>query len=916
VFGIIVFAQASAEPSIALFYGANPPLDELKAFDVVVVDPDQPGTDPLKYHRKDSELFAYVSVGEASTDKPYFRHIPPAWLRGENSAWGSKVIDQSSPEWPAFFADTIIAPLWKKGYRGFFLDTLDSYQLLTSAGPGRAAQEAGLKAVIHELKRRWPGARLILNRGFEILPDVHHDVWMVAAESLFRSWDARGKNYVEVSEADREWLLGQLRKVQQDYHLPVLVIDYVPSAEREQARDTVQKIRAAGFIPYVTTPNLDTLGIGSVEVVPRKVLVIYDPRDAEDLFYADAVRFLGMPFAYLGLVPEYRSINEPLPDVPLQGRYAGIVSWLNSDEANRSNYAAWLLRQVDGHVPVAVFGHFGFGTDATVLGKLGLVAPEHVDFHDLKLVSSDPAMGFELPLKVISSQLLPVNLSGQGRPLLTLANAGTVRFTPAAITGWGGYALYPYTIGELGSVDGSERWYLNPITFLRAALHIDADVPVPDVTTEMGRRLLMVHIDGDGFPSKVERPGYPMAGRVLLDEVLKRYPIPTTLSVIEGEVAPDGLYPDDAPKMEAIAREAFALPWVEIASHTYSHPFRWSDEQTKAMAKRSKPSSDPDFLPIKGYVFNVEREVGGAARYINTRLAPPGKQVKVLLWPGDCVPTPDALELSYRDGLLNMNGGDTIITASRNSWTNISGLGLEKHGYFQVFAPDENENVYTNLWSGPFYGYERVIETFDMTELPFRFKPVDIYYHPYAVTKTASLTALHKVYQWALKQPLNPVFVSDYINKVLDFNHAVVARTTDGYRIRSDGALRTVRLPAQGRAPDLLLSPGLAGLAPGPAARYLNLVDGSADIVYADHSGHPPYIESANARLTHFRRERQGLRFGLQGYQPLRLTLDNVSGCRLSAGGNTLMPVSHDGDRFNYELASHESRTFRLDCSS
>ena len=32
-----------ASPSVALFYGSNPPLDELKAFDVVVVDPDQPG---------------------------------------------------------------------------------------------------------------------------------------------------------------------------------------------------------------------------------------------------------------------------------------------------------------------------------------------------------------------------------------------------------------------------------------------------------------------------------------------------------------------------------------------------------------------------------------------------------------------------------------------------------------------------------------------------------------------------------------------------------------------------------------------------------------------------------------------------------------------------------------------------------
>ena len=56
------------------------------------------------------------------------------------------------------------------------------------------------------------------------------------------------------------------------------------------------------------------------------------------------------------------------------------------------------------------------------------------------------------------------------------------------------------------------------------------------------------------------------------------------------------------------------------------------------------------------------------------------------------------------------------------------GLGLERDGLFQVFAPNQNENVYTNEWRGPFYGFERVIETFEFTETPRRLKPINIYF--------------------------------------------------------------------------------------------------------------------------------------------------------------------------------------------
>ena len=47
-----------------------------------------------------------------------------------------------------FFTNQVITPLWQQGYRGFFLDTLDSYQLVAKTPEARARQEAGLIAAI------------------------------------------------------------------------------------------------------------------------------------------------------------------------------------------------------------------------------------------------------------------------------------------------------------------------------------------------------------------------------------------------------------------------------------------------------------------------------------------------------------------------------------------------------------------------------------------------------------------------------------------------------------------------------------------------------------------------------------------------------------------------------------------------
>jgi polysaccharide biosynthesis protein PelA len=260
-------ASAPPGPSIALYYGSRPPVEQLAAFDAVVVEPDS-GFDPGGNRLPHTEWLAYASVGEVLPSRAYYRALPKAWLAGRNGAWASRLVEQSAPGWPAFYVEHVIAPLWARGYRGFFLDTLDSYQLFARTDAERARQQAGMVALVRAIKARYPDAKLIFNRGFEILPQVHDLVYAVAFESLFSGWDEAHKRYVAVPKTDRDWLLGQAATIRAQYKLPVVSIDYCAPGDAACARETVAQISALGIVPYVTDGALATVGTGAASAPP------------------------------------------------------------------------------------------------------------------------------------------------------------------------------------------------------------------------------------------------------------------------------------------------------------------------------------------------------------------------------------------------------------------------------------------------------------------------------------------------------------------------------------------------------------------------------------------------------------------------------------------------------------------------
>lgn len=904
---------AAASATTAIYYGRDVPHELFAHYDRVVVEADHFASAPPSPR---AQLFAYVSVGEIHSTRAWHKDVPAKLVLGNNGAWGSEIVDTRDPVWHAFLLDRVIEPLWKKGYRGFFLDTLDSYKRVVTGATATAEHARGIGRFISSLQKRHPDAKVIVNRGFDVLPYVARVDGLVV-ESLFATCDPTGKICRAVPERESGALLALIRQIQASRHIPITVIDYVPSADLEARRNAAKRIADLGFDPWVTSPKLDEYGMGRVEIVPRRVLVLYKHNTEGYLGIQDACVLIAPVLEWLGYAVDYADVNKPLPAQSLAGRYAGVVTLLPEGVERPDAYKNWLIKQVDAGVRVAFVEGFGFEPDEPFLKRLGLAAAKPVVKPPVKMVKTSEYFGFEAPVRPRVRDRSPfVANRGDLNELLRFEDASGAAWSGAVIGPWGGVAFLPHVIAE--SLEQERRWILDPFKFLKDALALPP-IPAPDVTTEGGRRIFTVHIDGDAFVSRVERRGAPFTAAVVLEELLKRFHVPHTVSIVEGEVGPTGMYPQYTDKLEGYARKIFALPHVEMASHSFSHPFEWED------AEAGKREPHVPHLAIKGYKFDLTRDVKGSVDYINT-LAPPGKRVKVMLWTGNCAPSEHAVGLTQKLGLMNVNGGGATRTRDYPSLTRGSAMGIPKApGVYQVFAPVENENVYTNDWLGPFDGYRHAIETYKLNDSPRRLSTLTIYYHFYSAAKTASLVAVKEVYEWAVEQETTPMYLSEYAAKVLAFQRASLARRADGaWEIGNLGELRTLRLdPALGW-PMHEASIGVAGVRDAPQGRYVHLTDarekGLAVVVAGKAPGSSPRLVHANGRARVWKPSgKSGARVRVTADVPLEIEVAAKGKCRLLVAGKPAKasrePSLPTGEVVtSFELPAMDTGEAELDC--
>ncbi|CAD5108738.1 hypothetical protein PSEWESI4_03030 [Pseudomonas carbonaria] len=910
---VLLFASvALAKPSsVAFWYADQPPLAELAQFDWAVLEPGHASAADVSYLKTQGSVpFAYLSVGEFDGDATDLAStgLSDGASSVRNDAWSSQVMDLGSPVWRKHLLERA-TELRQQGYDGLFLDTLDSFQM--QAEDQRDAQRQALASLLAEMHRREPGLKLFFNRGFEVLPELPGVASAVAVESIHSGWDAASSRYREVPQEDREWLQPHLEKLRAQ-GTPIVAIDYLPPESRDQARALAARLKAEGFIPYVTTPALDSLGVGALEVQPRRLALVYDPREG-DLELNPGHIHLGGLLEYLGYRIDYWP-SDSLPQRPLKGLYAGVVIWMTSGPPEASDaFDAWLDARVDEQVPIAFLAGLPVDNDSLLqrLGMRTLSQPLRgtptLESHDRTLVGS-----FEAPLTIRTRDLPALTVTDPQRTTAALVLQGDGRrYVPVATGPWGGVALAPYVLEE--ALD-HRRWIIDPFAFVQRALGLPP-LPSPDATTENGRRIATVHIDGDGFVSRAEVPGTPYAGQQVLEDFIKPYPFLTSVSVIEGEVGPKGMYPHLARELEPIARKIFADSKVEVASHTFSHPFFWQPD--KASQREGFEAQYGYKMAIPGYdKVDLRREVVGTRDYINERLTTSDKPVKMIFWSGDALPDAATIKLAYDSGLPNVNGGNTALTKAFPSLTGLYPLIRPTSGGVHYYAPIINENVYTNLWTGPYYGFRGVLDTFELTDQPRRLRGLHLYYHFYSGTKQASIRTMHEIYRTMLKQQPLSLWMSDYVTRLEGLHQASLAKRADGaWQLRGLNGLRTLRLdPALGW-PDLARSRGVAGVRDLPQGRYVHLSDPNAVLALRATRDPRPALEEANLPLSgwSYRGENQ-VAFSFRGDMPLHFSVRASGTCRVTVAGKPYHGQGANG-LWNFELPMKQVRDGQLVCN-
>lgn len=869
-----------SQSSIAFIYAGDLLPHELTAFDRAVIQPQALSPSRIRRVRDaGTRLYAYLSVGEQSSEAFRDNNGLAEAVIGRNPDWNTRILSTVLPAYRNYLLERT-ADFMAMGYDGLFLDTLDSYQAALRDDEGRRLETDALVSLLREMHETH-GARLILNRGFELLASLPTQVEAVAGESLLRGYRVAEDRYVPVSEPDHAWLLARFREVQ-GQGVEAIAIDYLPPQQRTRRLALAREIRELGITPWVTDGRLRGMGVGDLEPVPRTLLLFHNSAQVA-MDFSEVHRHLAMVVEYLGYRPRYVDMaGGGWPD-PDPTRVAGAVFWGSGEDLQIPRTRRWLERAL-GRVPVSLLG--GMPDDSALLGTLGL-APREPPAPPLKGRTTSGLFGFEVPFRVHPASTTAVALEGAGcgpTGLIKLRDSGNRDYHPAALCGWGGFVGDPYVTRATAS--DQPAWLLDPFAWLQRSLRLQP-LPAPDVSTESGRRILTSHIDGDGFVSRALMPGTPLAGEVVWRKVIRDYELPFTVSIIEGEISPEGVYPQHAEEAQEIARLIFAEPNVEVASHTFSHPYYWS-VVTGESEDHVGEAAYGFHLDIPGYRFDLQRDVRGSVEYINRQLTAPHRPVTVFLWSGDARPTEEALELTEELGLWNVNGANTRLLADEPWQTQVWPVIRPVGDFYQVYAPIMNENVYTNLWTGPYWGFRRVLETFELTGRPRRLKPMSVYYHMYSGVYPASLDALDRIYRHSMALPHTSLYLSEYAARADSLYDVGLARDLQGgWHIRPR-AVRTLRLPEALGSPLLDGGTGLAGAARGPDGMYLHLVGRSAAFsTSADGGGDSSlvWLESCNCMVDQWRRAPDGsVALQLRGYESIEFRVTSTAPCTLRAG--------------------------------
>jgi uncharacterized protein (TIGR01370 family) len=241
----------------AVYYDDALPASAFKSMDLVVFDRRHyPKFDSLKGK---TIVLAYVSIGEVYDDVPERKRLEKEKsILNQNDRWKSHVVDVTSPVWRKLVMG-YVDDAAKKGFDGVMLDTIDSplYWADTIEPQRVEAMRAAASSLITGIRAAHPNMKIMVNRGFSILPVVATDIDYILAESIMTNTNVSSGQFVLFPPHSTDQVARQLRHVVAlAPQLQVFTLDYWNQDDVKGLERIYASQRAEGFTPYVTTPDL------------------------------------------------------------------------------------------------------------------------------------------------------------------------------------------------------------------------------------------------------------------------------------------------------------------------------------------------------------------------------------------------------------------------------------------------------------------------------------------------------------------------------------------------------------------------------------------------------------------------------------------------------------------------------------
>ncbi len=676
------------------------------------------------------------------------------------------------------------------------------------------------------------------------------------------------------------------------------------------------------------------------DAIPRHVIAFWD--SVVDLTVDDCLvhRTVEMPLNHLGLDVVYYDIQKPLPDLSPQDGIRGIILCFQGSTKmpDPKAFIEWAIDGVDKGKKIVIMRNPGFLADSKgnytsgdlqnrLFEKIGFTnTQEWIEYpFDYQIISAgkelfpfekqypNPLPGFyitrayEAAAKAYLKVSLPDKPESQADPVIIGPHGAYVSEFFANTYDNLLYTSSPRSLG----------WYFDPFRFFEIVFDL-AHLPIPDATTLAGRRIYTSTCHGDNWNTETAIEEYRgkniYCAEVILEKIIKTNPdLPIAVGIVAADVDPTWVAKN---KSQKIARDYLALPQVEAASHTYSHPFYWDFFRTGgpekeidylhlypygtwqnsylswARAKYYQVFNPTEFAKRKlkwGYViprayankpFELANEISGAIDYIN-QFAPPNNKINLLIWPGDSRPWDVPVILCDKLGIKTYGGGFVRFDPDFPSYLFVYPLGRKPGGLIQLYASSNAENNYTHGWKDHFYGFQYLPATLKNTESPKRIKPINLYYHSFSGEFQSSVDAVLSNLAFIRTQSIIPIRTTRFCEIGEGFySTAIEPLGVDKWKIRNRKGLQTIRFDnAQNLTLNFSDCLGVIGCLAYQGSLYIHLDAAYEEPIVAIKQGTDataaahdiPYLLDSDWEIWDLKREGQSISFSAKGWGKLSM---------------------------------------------